>query len=150
ATPGETTFPVVTPKDFLPSPLPGYLGKPLMLEAWKGSVVEVNKHNAAALVVPEPVSVALVAVVDALGPDVLRGTPHFRPQVCSDSARDHRVNRLPTPRHQHHMKDPRPARENMTPVEPHESQVHWYYLALELVEPRVDTALVLQEAKMTR
>ncbi|KAJ4178891.1 hypothetical protein NW767_014751 [Fusarium falciforme] len=79
-------FPVATPKDILPFPLPGYLGKPLMLEAWKGRVVEVNEHNAA----------ALVAVVDALGPDVLRGTPHFRRQVCSASTRGDRVNRLPT------------------------------------------------------
>ncbi|RSL64897.1 hypothetical protein CEP53_003880 [Fusarium sp. AF-6] len=40
---------------------------PIVSVAWtKGSTVEVHKHNAAALVVPELVSVTLVAVVDAL------------------------------------------------------------------------------------
>ncbi|KAJ4237555.1 hypothetical protein NW757_013256 [Fusarium falciforme] len=98
-----------------------------MLEAW-GSVVEVNKHNAAALVVPEPIGVALVAVVDTLGPDVLRGTPHFRRQVCRGSTSGQGVRYyLSTPRHQHHIKDPSTARENIT-------LVHWCYLALELVE----------------
>ncbi|KAF5247831.1 hypothetical protein FAUST_615 [Fusarium austroamericanum] len=65
-------FPVITPKDFLPSPLPGYPGKLLMLEAWKGSVIEVNEHNTAALMVPEPVGVEFVAVVDAPTPAGLR------------------------------------------------------------------------------
>ncbi|KAJ4177367.1 hypothetical protein NW767_015141, partial [Fusarium falciforme] len=88
ATRWETTFPVVIPKVSLPFPLtPGYLGKLLMFEVWKkGGVIEVDKHNAAALVVPEPVGVALVAVVDALGLDIMGRTPHFRQQVCRASA----------------------------------------------------------------
>ncbi|KAJ4175521.1 hypothetical protein NW767_015759 [Fusarium falciforme] len=88
ATRWETTFPVVILKLSLPFPLtPEYLGKMLMFEAWKkGSMVEVDKHNAAALAVPEPVGVALVAVVDALGPDVMGRTAHFRQQVCRASA----------------------------------------------------------------
>lgn len=74
----ETAFRIVILS--LPFPLlPRYLEKLLMFEHWKnGSAVKVNEYDAAALVVPEPVGVALVAVVDALSLNGLRRTPHFR------------------------------------------------------------------------
>ncbi|ESU10201.1 hypothetical protein FGSG_12516 [Fusarium graminearum PH-1] len=75
----------ITPKDFLPSPLPGYPGKLLMLEVWKGSVIEVNEHNTAALMVPEPVGVALVTVVDAPTSAGLREIPTSPVQKLMDA-----------------------------------------------------------------
>jgi hypothetical protein len=77
----ETTFPIVIPK-FISLPFPlflGYLDKLVVFEVWtKGGAVEVDEHDAAALVIPKLVGLALVAMVDALGPDGLRRTPHFR------------------------------------------------------------------------
>lgn len=112
----------------------------------KLGAIEVNEHNTLALVVPEQVGIMLVTVVDTLGPYLLRGAV----RLCRQVRRAYVRYLLPSLRHQHHVGDPCSTRKDIASRQLDHAQMHRHHLALKPVEPSIDTALMLQAAKITR
>lgn len=117
-----------------------------MFEGWsENGAVEINNHDTAPLGIPEQVGMALVAVLDAMGPDGRRRAVPLLPQIRRVHVCLGRF--LAAPRHQHHVNRPRPARQNIAPTEVHQTQLRRHHPALEALQPLVDAAFVAQALK---